>query len=342
MPFDPAVFDDIEAKLESLDIDEIKLRLSPLMIGFHIQMPIFDAGTFLYRARKLSPQFRKEDGITRADLIYPNAAKSNLGRLNRLGNPVFYAGMQKETPFFEIPGISAGDDLILTYWKTTERMLVNNIGYTEHAFEQLGAKRPVPDWYAPTLNSQSSEQTLSLLTLSKEVAEIAMSIDDAGELKKAFSKYFTRQVNADESFRYKLTTAIGELHLGDIKNQKAKFAGILYPSVRMWANGDNVALQPWFVDDHLEFRKAIHVRIRETRETAFDIDYLDVAHAFDEIGVLKWLGRLKNWTLKPLQKAKAEFVSGTDDDGDYYISKEGQPAHWVLADLDTSEIIEPA
>ena len=46
-----------------------------------------------------------------------------------------------------------------------------------------------------------------------------------------------------------------------------KFAGILYPSTRLWANGDNLALLPWFADSHLEFRKALHVRIRDRTDT---------------------------------------------------------------------------
>jgi hypothetical protein len=341
MPFDPVLFEEIEARIEALDIDEIKRRLEPLMIGFQIETPVFDAGAFVYRARQLRPQFRKEAGITRADLVYPPAVKTTLGRLNRVGKPVFYGAMHKEAVFFELPGLKAGDELIVTYWKTTERMFVNNIGYTEYAFEQLGAKRPVPKWNPK--EPVGTEQTLPFATLPKEVAEKAMSKDNARDFKTALSKYFTRQVNDNETYRYKLTTAIGELHLGDIKNQNTKFAGVLYPSVRMWANGDNIGLQPWFVDNHLEFRKAVHVRIKERRETALDVDYVDAAHAFDETGNLKWLGRVKNWTLnKPFQKARAVFEAGIDADGDYYISKDGQPAHWVITDIDTGEAIEPA
>jgi outer membrane protein assembly factor BamB len=110
----------------------------------------------------------------------------------------------------------------------------------------------------------------------------------------------------------------------------------------MWANGDNIGLQPWFVDNHVEFRKAVHVRIKGRRETSFDVDYLDVAHEFDETGKLKWNGRIKNWTLAPGQGARALFAPGIDADGDYYTSKDGQPAHWVLTDIDTGRVIEPA
>jgi hypothetical protein len=103
MPFDPVVFDEIEANIGSLDIDEIKRRLNPLMIGFQIKTPIFEAGAFVYRARRLGPQFRKEAGITRADLVYPPAAKTSLGRLNRVGEPVSMARCSKKRCFSNCP-----------------------------------------------------------------------------------------------------------------------------------------------------------------------------------------------------------------------------------------------
>jgi hypothetical protein len=73
--------------------------------------------------------------------------------------------MLKEAVFFELPDLKAGDELIVTHWKTTERMLVNNVGYTEYAFEQLGAKRPVPDWTPK--EPRGTEQTLPLATFPK-------------------------------------------------------------------------------------------------------------------------------------------------------------------------------
>ena len=150
-----------------------------------------------------------------------------------------------------------------------------------------------------------------------------------------------RKVNADETFRYNLTTAIGEMHLGSIVSHDAQFAGILYPSIRMWANGDNLALLPWFADSHLEFRKAVHVRIKGRTDTSFDIDYVDAAHEFDASGQLKWLGRVRNWTLQPKQGAEFLFAAGLDADGDYRVSQDGQPAHWEAEDTATGKSIEP-
>jgi hypothetical protein len=181
---------------------------------------------------------------------------------------------------------------------------------------------------------------MSLATLPPDVVNVALSKDESREIKEAFSTYFMRKVTSDESFRYKLTVAIGEMHLGSIVTHNTQFAGILYPSVRMWANGDNIALLPWFVDKHLAFRKAVHVRIKGRTETSIDIDYLDAAHEFDDAGKLNWLGRIQAWTLLPKQTAKLLGVAGPDDD-DYTVGEDGRPAHWTAADAATGKPIYP-
>jgi hypothetical protein len=343
MAFDRSTFDQIDANLRSLEIDEIKKRLEPLMIGYAIQSPIFDPGAFVYRARLIAPTFNKAGPITRKDLIYPPANVTSLGRLNRAGQPVFYCSMHKESVFFELPNLKAGDEIILTFWKTTEKMFVNNIGYTEFAFKQLGAKRTLPQWGPPQAPG-STEATVTLPEMPKEVRDVALSKDQSREIKEAFSAYFMRKVSANESFLYRLTVAIAEMHLGTITivNDKTQFAGILYPSVRMWANADNVALLPWFVDGHLEFRKAVHVRIKSRTETTIDIDYLDAAHEFDDTGKLKWLGRVRGWPLQPKQTAKFHLVPGPDEDGDYLTGKDGQSVHWTAEDMATGNPIYPA
>jgi hypothetical protein len=340
MPFDRSIFDNIDSALRVLEIDDIKQRLQPLKVGYSIQSPVFDAGVFLYRARKVSSTFSKSMDITYNDLIYPPKHLARLGRVNRAGEPVFYASMDKEAVFFELPDHTDGDELILTFWKTTERMLVNNIGYTEFAFQQLGAKRAVPTWEAPKAPG-STESTVSLSTLPPEVVNVALSKGANRELKEIFSQYFMRNVPSDESFRYKLTVAIGEMHLGSITNYNAQFAGILYPSVRMLANGDNIALHPWFADKHLESRKAVHVRIKGRTATSLQIDYLDAAHEFDDAGKLKWLGRIRSWKLTTVgQTVRVLGVAGPDDDGDY-TAGEGGRAHWRAEDAATGKRIYP-
>ena len=48
--------------------------------------------------------------------------------------------------YYEIPGLSEDDELVLSYWRIKDTMLVHNIGYTQFVFDQLGAKRPLPVW----------------------------------------------------------------------------------------------------------------------------------------------------------------------------------------------------
>jgi hypothetical protein len=340
MVLDLSILGDVEANLEALEIDEIKKRLEPLITGYRIASPIFDPGAFVCRARRVTPSFRKQNGIGRSDLIYPPAEFAKLGRLNRAGAPVFYCSVHKGSVFFELQGLQAGEELILAFWKANERMFVNNIGYTEFAFRQLGATRPMPQWEPKLPEAGSDKETVGLTGFPPEVVKAALSHDDSREIREAFSVYFMRSVGPDERYRYKLTTAIGELHLGRIENQQTQFAGVLYPSTRMWGNGDNLALLPWFVDAHLEFRKAVHVRVDSSTETTFEITYLDSAREFDEHGNLIWLGRIPRWTLKPGQNARFTFALGADDDGDFQMSKDGQPCHWIAIDAATGQPIE--
>lgn len=341
MPIDRSPIDDIEANLRTLEIDEIRERLRYLLKGISIDSPYFHPGAFLYRARKLNSDFRKGAGIKFSDLIYPPQHKTKLGRLNRDGQQIFYCSMNKQVVFFELQGLKPGDEIILSFWKTKERMVVNNIGYTDFVFQQLGAKRPRPEWKPTSASNSDSREVISRPKMPpKELAEL-LSHDEIREVRELFSEYFARAIGPTDTHRYKISVAIGELHLGKIHNSEHQFAGILYPAVRMWANGDNLALLSWFVDEHLEFRKATHIRIEECTETGFRITSLDSAREFDADGNLIWLGRLPTWTLnRPFQKAIFTPTRGVDEDGDYSADKDGQPWHWVVVDADTGTRIE--
>jgi hypothetical protein len=148
------------------------------MIGYSIESPVFDPGVFLYRARKCGPAFHKGAGITRKDLVYPPKDQTKLGRLNRTGQTIFYSSAHKESVFFELPDLKPGDELVLTFWKTSERMFVNNIGYTEQVFTQFGAKRAVPTWRRETAPAApGATQTVELSNIPPEVRESVLSSD---------------------------------------------------------------------------------------------------------------------------------------------------------------------
>jgi hypothetical protein len=337
---DLKVFDRINEALEELEIDEIKRQLEPLIKGMKIESPIFNSGAYLYRARKFTANFNKEMGVKYADLIYPPKHLSKLGRVNRQGQSVLYCSVSKEPVFFELQDLKPGDDLVLTFLQTTARMFVNNIGYTQYVFNKLGAKRNCPQWRPVGARLDDSKAIITLPGISPQELQATLSHDENAALRRALSECFMCSVEPSKSHWYKLTTAIGELHLGKIMNEGRQFAGIIYPSSRMWANGDNLALLPWFVDQHIKFKKAVHIRIDNQEGAKFSISAVDSSNAFGKDGKLLWLGRIPNWTLEPGRAARIKFTPGPDSDGDYVMSQEGTPCHWIAVDAVTGQTIE--
>jgi hypothetical protein len=336
--FDPSVFEHINAHLKELDIDNIREQLRPQTKGMTIDTPIFDIGAYLYRTRKVTPSFNKKLGIRQRDLIYPPPQVAKIGRVNREGQPVFYCSMSKEPAFFELPGLQPGDEVILSFWQTTERMFLNNIGYTQYEFEKLGAKRKMPWWSEATGNHSNIEFSMAVPIDIRD----ALSNGENSQLRRTLSEYFMHPVNPDETHHYKLTTAIAELHLLNMLGSAYQFSGLLYPSVRMWANGDNIALLPWYVDKHLKFRQAMHIRIDNREDTRISITSIDCAREFSSSGELAWLGRPASWTVQPGTHVRVELAAGNDNYGDYAFDKDGNPVHWSLRDLETGKLLESA
>lgn len=325
----------IEENIDSISIDEIKEWVSKIMIGITFRTPLFYPGTFVYRARKVDENFNTSTPISLADLKYPPASRTRIGRANREGYPMFYCSMSKEPIFFEIGNLKAGDEIIISSWKTTSSLLVNNIGYTKFVFSNLKSKRECPTW-GDNKNGKCSitmplggDDQLSTIHPRSENEELILEI----------SRLFMRNINDSAYKYYKLTAAIAEAHLGTV-NYVDNISGIIYPSVRMWANSDNLALTPAFVDDNLEFRRATHVRIDSLTTTGFDITNTNCAREFDDSGHLKWLGRRLNWQVPPGGEVKVTLTEGKDLDGEYSISKDGVPCHFVVEDIKTGKEIE--
>lgn len=350
---DLSAFDRVEKNLQTLGIDEIVKLLGPLKIGMMMEAPIFEPGNFLYRGRKLTTDCAK-DGIKLADLKHPPQESVPLGRVNRERKPMFYCAASKEVVFFEIPNLISGDEIILTFWQTTSKMLVSNIGYTNFMFEKLGAKRACPVWSTPKFPPPKLDQqaiqnfqpdaheaiTLNQSTFTHDSIAKILATDKNSALRQAMSAAFLRVVNEAEAYQYKFTTAIAELHLGEIIHSELQFAGLMYPTVKMSANGDNLALLPSFVDKAVEFKKALHARIDNRIGDTFSISYLDSATKIAENGTIKWLGRLPNWQVSPGQTVIARANEGRDKHGDYSISADGLPYHWVISDAASGAVIE--
>ena len=117
--------------LQSVSIDQIKELLNPLFERYSISTLGYHSDLFLYRGIKYS---ERPENISY--LTFPPKHLAKCNRASREGEQIFYASGMREVPFFELD-IQNGDKLVLSKWKTTKKLLVNNVGYTKENFEYL-------------------------------------------------------------------------------------------------------------------------------------------------------------------------------------------------------------
>jgi hypothetical protein len=219
------------AELKSIDLitadtDSIKEKLRALFTGYRLRATTFDAGWHLYRGNVYPFKPSNVKWLT-----YPPASLvSKFQRANRPGCPMFYCSGARTPPFFEIP-VKPGDYISIARWRTTERALVNNVGYHDVVFRGLGSTR-VADVYKeimpehdPAFDHNSANYAIHQF-LAEEFAQI---------------------VPSGNEYRYKISAAITEQLLGNVNPKPGredeippyrKFCGIMYPSLAMRANAD--------------------------------------------------------------------------------------------------------
>jgi hypothetical protein len=254
-----------EGSCAATTIDEWRACLQPLTVGHAARAAVIRQGTDLWRGRRSSrPQFLRDVGP-------PPHSVVGLGRANRAGRAVFYAGSTREIPFFELSP-QPGEFLVLGRWRTTDRLITNSVGYTTEIFDTLGSnRRPDVPW-APSHDTDDPRDVL---------------------ISSFFGEVFTeRATDAPESQAYLVSNAIAEeLLKGDA------FDGLTYPAVDMFANGENVALGTRSFEDKLEPVSVEYCHILEVGPESFEIDVIDFANEFSPNGEILWKGRGPQWAM---------------------------------------------
>jgi hypothetical protein len=245
-------------------IEVIEQQLAPVLRGYTVETPRFNPGLRLYRSRISD----RPSNIR--DLLYPPAEVTPLGRCNKEKYPLLYCSTSRHAAYFESRP-ELGLTISVSEWRTTESLLVNHVGYVPSAFQRMGTNRANAGW--------SDKPAV----IPQGMAEIATAIADL----------FTQSIPANEEYRYKLTAALAaKLIQGDL------FGGLMYPTVAMSANADNLALKPSFVDTSLEFVRVELATIDRVRDFAYDVTIFDSACAASSEGTLEWRGRNDQWTLQ--------------------------------------------
>lgn len=286
------------SEIESIDfqnisVEELEILLEPLFCGYKISAPRFEKGVYLYRGRICE----KPNSIE--DINYPPPSKINkLGRLNDIRETIFYGATAKGVPFFELDAKS-GDKMAISVWKTTDKLLLNHVGFTSECTTLLNSNRRLDDIY--------------------DFVKVTNNFGGLNNLVQSYlASKFTESIPNGEEFRYKLTIAIGrKLMMGNLLN------GVLYPTIAMSGNADNVAIKANFVETSMSFVSVQFVEITQRNGRKFKFDTIDSSTKLDREGKILWSGRNLRWVLK--------------NQGEEFVMK-AEGGDWVAYDTDGNRV----
>ena len=261
-------------KIEKLSIQKvsensIKNIIADMIKGYKIQTPQYLEPLTIYRGR-ICEKPKKV-----SELSYPPSKfVEQYGRGNCIGQSIFYGATHSSVPFYELK-CKAGDHLALSTWRTNSPLILNHIGFTEEVRGKLKSNRTLEDIYDFVINTGK--------------------YSDLNEMVHEYLGYiFSRPIEdgTDDNY-FKLTSV-----LANIMMQADLLNGLIYPTIQMWGNADNILLKPDYVDKHLEFVNVEYIHIKENDGKGFSIDRIDSATATTvNEGTLNWSGRPLQWVL---------------------------------------------
>jgi hypothetical protein len=259
-----------EADLRKSTIEELKALLVPLFQGYVITTPILAPGVRVYRIRRF-PNEKPE--IISALGAPPRSNVQRDQRCNRCGESMFYCSSARQAPFFEMHA-RIGDILVLSEWKTIRKILVNNVGYTPSVFGSLKSNRESPVWGKDAENNWKTTKANSMV-------------------HEFLAAKFTQDVSTGDEYLYKLTIAVTEKMI-----QGGPFDGLLYPTIAMSGNADNLTLRADCASSALNFVKAEYLQITKVEGMDIAFNVLDTATVLGPDGAIIWKGHPDKWTLK--------------------------------------------
>lgn len=290
----PNISPDVEQQIEYLrgvdlnavKFEEVVLLLRRIIRGYWNNAITIPENQMLYRANRYD--FKPDDA---SFLTYPPAKLvTGYQRANTPGNPMFYTSMAKNATLYELD-VKPKDRVSISMWKTTAAAFINNIAFDDHVFAKLKSDR-LAESYA-----LASEYTISLKNASLNRV-----------VRRFFADEFSRKVPGGSERQYIISAALTECFLGNVQERdgtpanisfEGKFAGILYPSLAMRGNADNLVLLPDYADRHCELVHVEFVEIDSVRKGRIDFTEYDFANSFSGDGLIRWKGRPKQYSYDP-------------------------------------------
>ncbi len=259
-----------EVNLNQIDVRDLTNMLTPLFEGYVVKSPTLPLELELYRG-----VIYKQKPTQLSQLSYPPPQFAAQGRANQEGVSFFYCGNTRGVPIHELP-LCKDDTLVLSRWKFARVPMIQSVGYTKANFKRLKAQRKVPWWKIGKKDSIDMTNPVNLLV--------------NGYLSQAFSQ----QVPSHRRELYKLTNAITEKHYSESEEKGVVFDGLIYPTTKLQANADNLALTQKFVDSGgIRFVEAEWMKFKSVNGNKVHVDVLDWANSIARNNIIDWKGRLQ-------------------------------------------------
>ncbi|PMD97422.1 hypothetical protein BWI97_07265 [Siphonobacter sp. BAB-5405] len=173
------------------------------------------------------------------------------GRCNTLKKPVFYGSDDSAIGVFEIRP-EKGDYVVRSIFapkeNSTDELHLVTLGYNK-IVESLG---------------QHESKSGILKMLRDDPMRFTSQRQHTNALDNYMSEWFLKEVNDENRYYYKLTTALYELYVNSTyDNTGRKFDGIIYPSVAGRFSGVNLAFETNYVDRNLELVDAVIYQVED-------------------------------------------------------------------------------
>jgi len=227
----------------SLTDGELHEKIRTINEGFVIHAPIVQPGTIIYRAVKISkrPTHKSRISYPPVELIKTN------GRLNRVGEVMFYGSFDQLASCLYECSCDVGDFFAISFWLTKQAMMFNHLGYSTKVLSELKSNRDLP--FFAQMQEESERNRI---------------------FREWQAKVFTKHIPFDQTHLYRLPIALKDYALGKVvgtnPNGPSGFSGIIYPSIALRLLTDNVAIMPTEVDSKLDLIEVILITLDATRE----------------------------------------------------------------------------
>jgi hypothetical protein len=264
-----------ESQLQRLTIEALKNQLRTKLGGMVRAVKNITAGNIVYRGVFWD---HRPDLISQ--LSYPPPSKvASLGRLNRIGQSIFYASCAPPGVFYELKA-REGSLIAFSEWQVMKPLWMHNLGYHADALARLGA---LPN---------SAQARLPL------IEPIPSETPHNKQLRKKVALAFTEDVPTGFEYRYKQSVALAEFWCEHQQRlpiypggpETDDVSGIIYPSLQMRGDADNLAVWPEFVHSSMALRQAQYVLVEKADYTrlAFSFLTLALAHEFADGMSINW------------------------------------------------------